>query len=85
MRSRVSARVARFEDGHFGDHKTLGAGIYEARIFVGPGYRVYFANHDGCVILLLRGGDKATQNKDVQQAKEFFKNYSEVRNTNKKS
>lgn len=86
VRARISARVARFEDGHFGDHKQLGDGVCEARFFIGPGYRVYFAIHGGQVILLLTGGDKSSQDKDVRNAKEFFKVYlEEVKDANKKS
>jgi len=86
VRARISARIARFEDGHFGDHKQLGDGVYEARFFIGPGYRVYFALHDGQLILLLTGGDKSSQDQDVRKAKGFFKAYlKEVINANKKS
>lgn len=84
MKVRIGARITRFEDGHFGDHKNLGDKVFEARIFIGPGYRVYFAIHKGEVILLLTGGDKSTQKKDVRKAKEFFKEYMEVQNANKK-
>lgn len=85
VRSRITARIARFEDGHFGDHKSVGDGVFEARFFFGSGYRVYYAIHQGQVILLLSGGDKATQGKDVDKAKEFFKLFLEVQNANKKS
>ena len=85
VRARITARIARFEDGHFGDHKQLGDGVYEARFFIGPGYRVYFAIHKGELLLLLTAGDKSTQDKDVRKAKEFFKAYLEVKDANKKS
>jgi putative addiction module killer protein len=86
FRSRITARVARFEDGHFGDHKSLGDGVFEARFFFGPGYRVYFAVHKRELILLLVGGDKSTQDVDVRNAKEFFMTYLEdQKNANKKS
>ncbi len=85
VRARINARIARFEDGHFGDHKQLGDGVFEARFFFNSGYRVYFAIHQNQVILLLTGGDKATQTKDVERAKEFFKLYLEVQGANKKS
>jgi putative addiction module killer protein len=82
---RIDARITRFEDGHFGDHKVLGDGVMEARFFFGSGYRVYFAIHECELILLLTGGDKSTQDADVQKAKEFFKAYlMEVKNANKK-
>jgi putative addiction module killer protein len=86
IRARINARIARFEDGHFGDHKALGDGVTEARFFFGPGYRVYFAIHKGELILLLTGGDKSTQDADVRKAKEFFSSYLEGhKNANKKS
>ena len=84
IRARINARIARFEDGHFGDHKALGDGVLEARFFFGAGYRVYFAIHNDQVVLLLTGGDKATQTSDVSKAKEFFKSFLEVQNANKK-
>lgn len=86
VRARISARVARFEDGHFGDHKPLGDGVVEARFFIGPGYRIYFAIHDGFIVLLLTGGDKSTQDKDIVKAKEFWGRYlEEEKNAKKKS
>ena len=54
-----------------------GLGIYELRLFFGPGYRVYFGEHRGILILLLSGGDKSTQKKDIKAAKEFWKIYME--------
>lgn len=82
--ARINARVARFEDGHFGDHKSVGEGVLEARLFFGPGYRVYFSVQGDQVILLLTGGDKSSQAKDIEQAKNFLKLYLEVKNANKK-
>lgn len=85
MRARVLARIARFEDGNFGDFKSVGDGVIEARFFFGPGYRVYFSIQGDQIILLLTGGDKSTQDGDVVKAKEFLKFYLEVNNANKKS
>ncbi|MNJ93439.1 hypothetical protein D3C87_111200 [compost metagenome] len=84
IRARISARIARFEDGHFGDHKPVGDGVLEARFFFGPGYRVYFSIHGTEIILLLTGGDKDTQSDDIEKAKEFLKAYLEDQNANKK-
>ena len=84
IQARINARIARFEDGHFGDHKSVGDGIIEARMFFGPGYRVYFSVQGHQIILLLTGGDKSTQDKDIEQAKQFLKLYLEVANANKK-
>lgn len=85
VRARINARIARFEDGHFGDHKSVGDGVVEARFFFGSGYRVYFSISGDQVILLLTGGDKSSQTDDVKKAKEFLKFYMEDLHANKKS
>ena len=74
---RILNRVARAKHGQFGDIKTLGGALYEMRLFFGPGYRVYFGEFKGRVILLLNGGDKSTQRKDIKKAKEFWETYLE--------
>ena len=79
-----NARIARFEDGHFGDHKSVGDGVTEARFFFGPGYRVYFHISGDQIVLLLTGGDKATHTNDVETAKKFLISYLEDQNANKK-
>jgi len=84
VRARISARIARFQDGHFGDHKPLSDGVYEARFFFGAGYRLYFAIIGAEIILLLTGGDKSSQVDDVILAKEFLKSYLEDVHANKK-
>lgn len=61
-------RVLRMMPGNFGDHKFCHDGVWELRIDVGPGYRVYYAIADGQIILLLCGGDKRTQPKDIEYA-----------------
>jgi putative addiction module killer protein len=76
-RARVQARVFRFETGNLGDHKTVGDGVWEARLDFGPGYRVYFAKTGRTVILLLVGGDKRSQKKDINQAKRYWAQYVE--------
>ena len=74
---RILARVARMKFGQFGDCKALDAGLYELRFFIGPGYRVYFGQHKGKTILLLAGGDKSSQNRDIKKAKEYWNIYLE--------
>jgi len=76
-RARVQARVFRFEAGNLGDHKTVGDGVWEARLDFGPGYRLYFAKTGRTVILLLVGGDKRSQKKDINQAKQYWAQYVE--------
>jgi putative addiction module killer protein len=84
IRARIGARIARFEDGHFGDHKSVGDGLLEARFFFGPGYRIYFSIQGDQIILLLTGGDKSTQSNDIEKAKQFLNFYLEDQHANKK-
>jgi putative addiction module killer protein len=77
IQERILARVARMQRGQFGDYKALASGIYELRLFFGPGYRVYFGEHEGRLILILTGGDKSSQPKDITKAKEFWRTYLE--------
>ena len=76
-RERVLSRMGRLKWGQFGDFKSLDGGLYELRLFFGPGYRVYFGEHRGKMILLLTGGDKSTQKKDIKMAKQYWKTYLE--------
>lgn len=74
-RARIQARILRFEFGNLGDHKDVGGGVQEARLDFGPGYRVYFGRHGVEVFLLLLGGDKKTQKKDIKLAKQLWASY----------
>ncbi len=80
----MSARIARFEDGHFGDYKSVGEGVLEARFFFGPGHRVYFSIVAREIILLLTGGDKSEQAEDVLLAKQFLRSFLEESYAKKK-
>lgn len=62
-----------------GDHKAVGGGVWEARLPIGPGYRLYFARDGRMIILLLLGGSKASQAKDIRRAQQFWMDYLEVR------
>lgn len=64
----IQARIDRAEDGNFGDHKSVGDGVSEMRIHHGSGFRVYFTPRDLEVVILLAGGDKSSQVKDIQTA-----------------
>ena len=74
-RARVQARILRFETGNLGDHKQVGDGVWEARLAFGPGYRVYFGRSGRELVLLLLGGDKSPQRKDIKRAKEAWTTY----------
>jgi len=67
----IAARLARLETGYIGDTEPVGKGIYELRIHCGPGYRIYFTRRGKEVIVLLCGGDKSSQARDIKQAKEL--------------
>ena len=67
-RFRIQARIDRAELGNFGDCEPVGEGVSEMRIHFGPGYRVYFAQRGSLIVLLLVGGDKSTQAKDIKTA-----------------
>jgi putative addiction module killer protein len=75
--ARISARLNRIKLGGFGDVKALGDGVYELRIDYGPGYRVYYAMDGATIVLLLIGGDKDTQKRDIKLAKSYWKHQKE--------
>ena len=70
-KARIQVRIDRMQLGHFGDVSPVGEGVSEMRIFYGPGYRVYFVQRKSEVIILLNGGDKDSQTKDIVRAKEI--------------
>jgi putative addiction module killer protein len=78
--ARIEQRLDRLRSGNLGDYKSIGDGIYELRIDYGNGYRVYFGQIGLVVILLLCGGDKSTQNRDIRKAKEFWQNFKRQNN-----
>jgi len=69
VRARVQSRLTRLQAGNFGDHKSLGAGVHELRIDFGPGYRVYYGKDGNTLVILLGGGTKKRQAKDINNAK----------------
>ena len=75
--AQVLKRVDRLERGLFGDCKPCGAGVWELRVDWGPGYRVYYARAGATIILLLCGGDKATQQTDILKAQGYWNDYIE--------
>jgi putative addiction module killer protein len=75
MRGRIAVarRIERMEHGNFGDVKFIDTSISELRVQTGPGYRVYFTKREEQIIILLVGGDKSTQSKDIEKAKNILK------------
>lgn len=71
----IVRRSNRIEQGNFGDHKFCRDGVWELRVDVGAGYRVYYAIEGQQVVLLLCGGDKRTQDADIQRACEFWQDW----------
>ena len=73
--ARIITRLDRIKEGNYGDHKAVGSGVFELRYHFGAGYRVYFAEDGDTLVLLLTGGDKSSQKKDIDLAKEYLQDY----------
>lgn len=78
-RARILTRILRLEDGSWGDVRVLGDSLFELRVMVGPGYRLYGTRMEGTVVMLLCGGDKGSQNRDVEKAKRLAEKVREER------
>jgi putative addiction module killer protein len=76
---RIQVRIDRLSLGNIGDARAVGAGVHELKVNYGPGYRVYFGIVDTKIVLLLCGGDKSSQSKDVLTAKEYWNAYKEAK------
>ncbi len=74
---RVTEALYRMEQGNLGDHKAVGEGVYERRIFGSPALRVYFAKDGKELVILLAGGGKNTQSKDIKRAQTLWARYKE--------
>lgn len=77
VRGLIASRLDRLSFGHAGDVEPVGQGISEMRIHYGPGYRIYFHKRGNTIIVLLCGGDKSTQTKDIKTAKRLADEWSE--------
>lgn len=76
VRHTVQTRIRRIEvSGHIGDYKNLKDGVYEMRIHKSRGYRIYYGLEGDTIIILLVGGEKGTQKKDIKKAKEYWQSY----------
>jgi putative addiction module killer protein len=71
----ISKRLDRVRMGNLGDYRSVGGGVFELRIDYGRGYRIYFGQVGTTIVLLLCGGDKSTQIKDISQAQEYWRDY----------
>lgn len=75
MADRITSRIARLRNGNFGDFRSVGAGVQELRIPIGPGIRVYFGRQSETIVVLLCGGDKRSQQSDIRRARAYWKDY----------
>jgi putative addiction module killer protein len=76
-RAKIAARIDRLAHGNPGDVDSVGEGVSELRIHFGPGYRIYFVSRGRKVVVLLCGGDKSSQAKDIKTAKQLARNLEE--------
>lgn len=74
-RQKIQARLGQLRLGNFGKTRAVGSGVVELKIDFGPGYRVYFARHGDSVVILLCGGNKASQTKDIRLAHEYWEHH----------
>lgn len=79
MRAAVAVRLARVRLGNFGNHRSVGEGVFELKIDMGPGLRVYYGEQAGPTVLLLGGGDKSTQRRDISAAIKLWRQWKEFK------
>jgi putative addiction module killer protein len=75
--ARVLARIGRIRRGNLGDCRPVGGSVSELRVDYGPGYRVYFGQKGATLLILLCGGDKRTQQRDIRRAHQYWTDYEE--------
>ncbi|MGE4266344.1 MAG: type II toxin-antitoxin system RelE/ParE family toxin [Deferribacterales bacterium] len=77
IKLRILRRLDRIAMGNFGDHKQIDGNVYELRFFFGSGYRIYFGKDGETLVVLLCGGDKSSQNKDIETARSLWRHYND--------
>ena len=77
VRAQITNRLNRVVQSNYGDCQSVGNGVYELRIHYGAGYRIYFAEQGKTIVLLLTGGNKKTQCKDIEKAKQYWNEFKE--------
>lgn len=75
---RVQSRLTRLLENNFGDHKKIDNEISELRLKFGSGYRIYYTEIDNIIILIMNGGDKSTQSKDIEKAKNILQEWRKI-------
>lgn len=75
-RAKIRVQLDRLAQGNMGKCASIGKGVFELKVNFGPGYRIYFGQDGKRLIILLCGGDKSTQRKDIQKAQEYWTDYS---------
>lgn len=78
--TRIETRLDRIAEGNFGDYKCIKDNLFELRFTFGSGYRVYYTVENNKIIILLAGGDKSTQPKDIEKAYKYLQEYKEQNN-----
>lgn len=76
--NRIDKRLERIERGNLGEYKSVGDGVFELILNFGPGYRIYFGEVDRTIVLLLCGGGKRSQDRDIERAKNYWLQYMEA-------
>jgi len=77
MQAAGDARLARVRAGNFGDSKSVGGGVFELRITLRPGLRIYYGLHGKQIVVLLGGGDKSSQARDINRAQQLWQQYKQ--------
>jgi putative addiction module killer protein len=78
-KAHIRKRIRQAEEGNFGNYRHVGDGVFEFKIFKGPGYRIYFGIDGDTLIVIILGGDKSSQTRDIENARKLWQLYLESR------